>query len=245
MEIVSKLYLSQSLPKIDSAEMMFSASRSRKLQIVPIIQSFAQLEKNYGKEGADIIIDNTQLTIFGGFAPNSTSAEILSKSLGSRTVMSGSVSKSKNDPSQSLQMIERPLMTPDELKSLPKGTFVVMKTGFYPMKVKLKLFFEWGIKFEASYSVKENGNRQVDYANSTDLMNKIVELYHPDFIDEPKTEGKSKVRTLPKVEEKSYETEVISTKIQELENKANKKSKEKQAPLRTERPTQDEVSENE
>ena len=55
--------------------------------------------------------------------------------------MSGSVSRNKNDPSQSLQMIERALMTPDELKSLPKGTFVVMKTGFYPMKVKLKLFF--------------------------------------------------------------------------------------------------------
>lgn len=53
------------LPKIVSAEMMFSASRSRRLQIVPIIQSFAQLDKNYGKEGAEIIVDNTQLTIFG------------------------------------------------------------------------------------------------------------------------------------------------------------------------------------
>ena len=70
------------LPKIESAEMMFSASRSRRLQIVPIIQSFSQLEKNYGKEGAEIIIDNTQLTIFGGFAPQSTSAETLSKALG-------------------------------------------------------------------------------------------------------------------------------------------------------------------
>ena len=109
------------LPKIESAEMMFSASRSRRLQIVPIIQSFAQLEKNYGKEGADVIIDNTQLTIFGGFAPNSTSAETLSKALGSRTVMSGSVSRSKDNPSQSVQMIERPLMTSDELKNLPKG----------------------------------------------------------------------------------------------------------------------------
>ena len=47
------------LPKIESAEMMFSASRSRRLQIVPIIQSFSQLEKNYGKEGAEIIVDNT------------------------------------------------------------------------------------------------------------------------------------------------------------------------------------------
>ena len=130
------------LPKIESAEMMFSASRSRRLQIVPIIQSFAQLEKNYGKEGSEIIIDNTQLTIFGGFAPNSSSADILSKALGNRTVMTGSVSRSKNDPSQSLQMIERPLMTPDELKTLPKGNFIVMKTGCYPMRVKLKLFFK-------------------------------------------------------------------------------------------------------
>ena len=88
-EINSKDYLSL-LPKIESAEMMFSASRSRRLQIVPIIQSFAQLEKNYGKEGAEIIVDNTQDTIFGGFAPNSSSAETLSKALGSRTVMSGS-----------------------------------------------------------------------------------------------------------------------------------------------------------
>ena len=153
------------LPKIESAEMMFSASRSRRLQIVPIIQSFSQLEKNYGKEGAEIIIDNTQLTIFGGFAPQSTSAETLSKALGSCTVMSGSVSRSKNDPSESLQMIERPLMTPDELKSMPKGQFVVMKTGFYPMKVKLKLFFKWGIRFDEEHpyvlSIKGSGTEKL------------------------------------------------------------------------------------
>mgnify|MGYP002968684169 FL=1 len=93
------------IPKIESAEMMFSASRSRRVSIVPMIQSFAQLNKNYGKEGAEIIIDNCQDTIFGGFAPNSESAEVLSKSLGSKTVMSGSISRGKNDPSQSLQML--------------------------------------------------------------------------------------------------------------------------------------------
>ena len=135
------------LPKIQDAEMIFSASRSRRLQIVPIIQSFSQLDKNYGKEGEEIIVDNTQLTIFGGFAPNSPSAEVLSKALGTRTVLTGSVSKGKNDPSESLQMTERPLMSADELKAMPKGQFVVMKTGAYPMKVRLKLFFDWGISF--------------------------------------------------------------------------------------------------
>ena len=166
------------LPKIESAEMMFSASRSRRLQIVPIIQSFSQLEKNYGKEGAEIIIDNTQLTIFGGFAPQSTSAETLSKALGSCTVMSGSVSRSKNDPSESLQMIERPLMTPDELKSMPKGQLGVMKTGFYPMKVKLKLFFKWGIKFEEEYKLPDKTARAVSYKERDELI-RDVEVKYP------------------------------------------------------------------
>ena len=73
------------IPKIESMEMMFSAGRSRRISMVPIIQSFAQLQKNYGKEGSSIIIDNCQDILFGGFAPNSESADILSKALGNRT----------------------------------------------------------------------------------------------------------------------------------------------------------------
>ncbi len=161
------MYLDEfgTIPKIESAEMMFSASRSRRMSIVAIIQSIAQLQQNYGREGSEIISDNTQLTIFGGFAPNSESAQILSRALGNRTVQSGTVSRGKNEPSESLQMIERPLMTPDELKSMKKGTFVVMKTGFYPMKVSLKLFFKWGISFpKEQYAVPDKGNRPVSYA---------------------------------------------------------------------------------
>lgn len=249
------------LPKIESAEMMFSASRSRRLQIVPIIQSFAQLEQNYGKEGADVIIDNTQLTIFGGFAPNSTSAEVLSKSLGSRTVMSGSVSKSKNDPSQSLQMIERPLMTPDELKSLPKGTFVVVKTGFYPMKVKLKLFFKWGIEFEEQYQIAENGNREVHYANRSELFNNIIQTYCPHYLeqtvtdsdfDEASGEKKKKnenLKTSPNAEQTECEDIVDAdeptsaqqdepTKEPENSSLEQNADKQRKVVVRTERPPQ-------
>lgn len=120
---------------------LFSAGRSRKLTLVPIIQSLAQLEKNYGKEGAEIIGDNCQDTIFGGFAPNSQTAETLSKALGSRTVLTGSVSKGNDSTSRSLQMAERALLSPDELKNLPKGDFIVMKTGTHPMRTKLQLYF--------------------------------------------------------------------------------------------------------
>lgn len=180
------MYLDEfgTLPKIESAEMMFSASRSRKVSIVPIIQSFAQLNKNYGAEGAEIITDNTQLTIFGGFAPNSKSAEVLSKAMGNKTVMSGSVSRGKNDPSQSLQMIERALMTPDELKSMPKGQFIVMKTGHNPMKVKLKLFFKWGIQFEEPFSIGERRVQTVKYLNKAQLESQINDDYNCGLSDE-------------------------------------------------------------
>ena len=77
-------------------------------------------------------------------------------------------------------------MTPDELKSLPKGTFIVTKTGFYPIKVKLKLFFKWGIEFEKSpYVVPICDNSTVKYANKQQLVKAIREKYPP---KEPKKE---------------------------------------------------------
>lgn len=169
------------LPPIVSAEMMFSASRSRRMSIVSVIQSHQQLEKNYGREGAAIIIDNCQLTIAGGFAPGSESAEIISKAMGSRTVMSGSVSRSKNDPSESLQMIERPLMTPPELKSMKKGRFIVLKTGANPFVSRLKLFFKWGIRFDEKnpYTVADKGARKVAYVSKPQIEDAIIEKFPP------------------------------------------------------------------
>ena len=162
---------------------LFSAGRSRRLTLVPIIQSLAQLEKNYGKEGSEIIQDNCQDTIFGGFAPNSQTAEVLSKALGNRTVLSGSVSRGENDPSQSLQMMERPLLTPDELKSIPKGNFIFQKTGQHPMRTRLRLFLEWGITFEEPYIVPERADRAVAYANREDLEHNLPKSNKAEDVD--------------------------------------------------------------
>ena len=194
---------------------LFSAGRSRHLTLVPIIQSLAQLEKNYGKEGSEIIQDNCQDTIFGGFAPNSQTAEVLSKALGNRTVLSGSVSRGKNDPSQSLQMMERPLLTPDELKSIPKGNFIVQKTGQHPMRTRLRLFLEWGISFEEPYIVPERVDRAVAYANREDLERNLPQsskaenadmrgayavsgcggIAHEPAVDKPRRRGGKQMKT--------------------------------------------------
>lgn len=161
------------IPKIENAEMMFSASRSRKLSLVAIIQSLAQLERNYDAQGAEIIVDNCQNSIFGGFAPNSKTADVLSNNLGTQTILSGSVNKSKGETSQSLQMIERPLMTSDELKSMPKGDFIVMKTGYNPMKMKLKLYKEWGIEFEKPYVVNTKDQGEIEYTSKDEIFSAV------------------------------------------------------------------------
>ena len=208
------------LPPISSVEMMYSASRSRRLSLVSIIQSFQQLEKNYSKEGAAIIQDSCQITIAGGFAPTSETADIISNALGSRTVMTGSVSRSKNDPSQSLQMTNRPLMTADELKSMKKGNFIVMKTGAHPFISKLKLFFKWGIEFNTEkYAIADKGARKVSYVSKEIIEEEIHKKYpYVEPVEEtPPTQTKKTVKS----------NHVLSSK--ELE----KAKAQKQAPNQT------------
>ena len=179
------------IPKLEGAEMLFSAARSRRLSIVAIVQGLIQLDKNYGREGAQVIRDNCQLTIFGGFAPGSETAETLSKDLGEQTVLSGSVSKGKDNNSRSLQMMGRRLMTPDELKSMPKGQFITMKTGMHPMKTKFALFLRWGIRFGKQFELPEHSARKIQYAGREKLAAAIAHRY-------PK--AKLKQETVPAVE---------------------------------------------
>ena len=76
-----------------------------------------------------------------------------------------------------VQSMQRPLMTADELKSMPKGSFVVMKTGSNPMRTKLKLFFACGIRFDKHLTVEENALRPVNYASKAELEEAILKRY--------------------------------------------------------------------
>ena len=87
-------------------------------------------------------------------------------------------------------------MTPDELKSIPKGEFVVMKTGSHPMRTRLRLFMDWGITFGEPYQMPENGQRAVYYAGREELENAIVQRFliepDPEETDRPQQRGKSR-----------------------------------------------------
>ena len=76
-------------------------------------------------------------------------------------------------------------MTPDELKSIPKGQFIVMKTGTHPMRTRLRLFLEWGITFGEPYVLPEKAARPVAYASKQDLEQAILQRHPPQPEKEP------------------------------------------------------------
>lgn len=75
-------------------------------------------------------------------------------------------------------------MTPDELKSMPKGHFIVMKTGVHPMQVQLRLFLDWGIRFKKPYQVPERAQRPVAYASKQALEQAIFRRHHAQQAEE-------------------------------------------------------------
>ena len=81
-------------------------------------------------------------------------------------------------------MIQRPLMTPDELKSLPKGHFILAKTGCHPMRTELRLFFKWGIEFEEGYVAEQHAARAVSYADRLTLEQEILRRRMDDDLEE-------------------------------------------------------------
>ncbi len=67
-------------------------------------------------------------------------------------------------------------MAVDELKSMPKGHFIVIKTGCRTMKTWLKLFFKWRIQFEDAYSIEEKSDCKVQCADCREVKAAVPEM---------------------------------------------------------------------
>lgn len=172
-------------PHMSNIVGMFGSARSRNIIIVPCIQSPAQLKQTYGAEGETIIRDCCQTVIFGGFSPMSDTAVTFSKLLGNQTVAAGSVSTnnrenrslfdSGSNSSRSVNMIARPLMTPDELQLLPFGKWIVNRRGSHPFIANMPRYDKWGIRLEAPYISETREYVPTAYAKLDDVIQAIKE----------------------------------------------------------------------
>ena len=115
-----------------SIESIVSVARSRGLRYHFFIQSLSQLDNVYGKEVAQIILDNSG-TYYLKTNTMST-AEAISKMLGKKTLESNSISQSVSlmnyNGNKSTSLIARDLLTPDEVKNLHYKAIIFPNFGY-------------------------------------------------------------------------------------------------------------------
>ena len=192
------------MPPINNIGSMFSAGRSRGILLCPSVQELAQLGLRYGNEEKTNILGCCQNVLAGGFSPLSEAAKEISNALDKTTVQSGSVSagggvNARN--SRSLQMVSRPLMTPDELKNMPKGDFICMKSGMHPFRTHLEYYEDLGISFPKLRETQENAVRTVKYANLKEIeaaINKKYGCREAALIPEDEPELSRQAHSIPK-----------------------------------------------
>lgn len=123
--------------ELPNFEQTISTVRSRNISCSVIIQSFAQLEKRY-REGAEIVKDNCDTTLFLGGKAVKTNKEI-SEAIGKETVSAMTMNDSRGQGSSTTrnrQIIERDLMQASEVGRLPRDEAIVLIAGANPIRDK-------------------------------------------------------------------------------------------------------------
>lgn len=120
--------------KIDTFQSMLTVSRGRNIRFVICLQSFAQVEEIYGKEGAQNINDNCALIYLK--TGNIDTANKISDMLGTYTAQSYGESSNSNikydKASSSMSLISRKVLTGDEVMKIEHPYAIVIIPGKAP-----------------------------------------------------------------------------------------------------------------
>ena len=115
-------------PKIPKFDSIITVGRSRKINMMMVVQSYEQLNNIYGQEAATIIRGNCNIHIFLGTTEQKTKEEFSAR-CGQTSVMTESTSESKGKDNESKttskSLASRALITPDELGLLKEGEMIV------------------------------------------------------------------------------------------------------------------------
>lgn len=174
--------------KVYNVDDWLSIMRGRGMLTDLIYQDKSQLVKKYDENIMKILSNQCATSIYLAFAPDDIdTAEQLSKSLGSKTIKTGSVSinhdASKNtffsstSKSETEQMMERPLMTPSEILHMGKDNIkLLLRRNQYPFKTSLTPYFTdaWGLSpSKETLQRKQNNFTKIDYMSYDELLKKI------------------------------------------------------------------------
>ena len=159
--------------KIETFQNMLTVSRGRNIRFVICLQSFAQLEERYGKEGAQNIMDNC---VWIYLKSNIDTANKISEKLGTYTTQAYGESSNTNikydNSSSSMSLISRKLLTPDEVLRIENPYALVMVSGKPPALLYLpdisKMYFN---TLNGMGNKEENQKLRIDRENQRKIRN--------------------------------------------------------------------------
>lgn len=140
-----------SLGRIDGLRDLLEKGRKFGVGVIACLQSLAQLDQNYGRDEARILIDNFRNWLILN-TPGAESAQYFSKAIGSvevaRTEMSRSTGASGRTQSLSQRLEQKPLVLASEISTLPNLTGFVKIAGKPDtiFKTKIDPVDVWGAK---------------------------------------------------------------------------------------------------
>lgn len=135
------------LPKFPNIDSIITVGRSRKIFMLPIVQSFSQLVNKYGKEVADTIKSNCNVKIFIGSTDKDTInefSELVGKTKQRNISFGDGTDAARFSVNTSAGSV--PLVYPNELMTLndpPKmGNAVVLALGKNPVRARFEPVFK-------------------------------------------------------------------------------------------------------
>ena len=174
-------------PPLADIEAVVSVARSRGMRFHFFIQSFSQLDNVYGKEVAQIILDNCGLVYLK--TNTQDTAEAISKRLGKKTIESNSISQSMSlmnyNGNKSTSLISRDLLTADEVKQLHYKTIIFPIIG-YPIFRNTVMYNKFSCYEKGEIERRVNSLKQLD--NTYFTVEQINFDYETDldFFENPK-----------------------------------------------------------
>ena len=136
------------LPLIPKMEQIITVGRSRKIWMVLVVQSYAQLVKVYDEKISEIIKSNCNIQAFIGSTDQKTIDEF-SKRCGNFAVITRNVGYNTikaDDINSNASIKERPLIYPSELQQINSptnmGNIIITVFGFNPIRSKFTPSFK-------------------------------------------------------------------------------------------------------
>ena len=124
-------------PKPLDTEKLMGTIRSRNLSIVPILQSIAQIKTLFPNDKWEIFCENCAVMIYLGSGPSAFSThEYISKLLGDMTIdkrTDGTSTGHFGNASLNNDKMGRTLMTPAEIRRMPRKDCIIFLEGQYPI----------------------------------------------------------------------------------------------------------------